>query len=104
MRTIEFSNNFKKSMKTVRSYDNYKQKELDDALNKLANGEPLPERMRDHAMVKQSRPELQGTRVFHLRPDLAVVYKISDNKLEVLNIGKHNQLRLTSSYDIHKKS
>ena len=97
MKTVTFGNNFKKSMKKVRSYNNYKQKELDDALRILAEGGKLPENMHDHEMVKQSREELRGTRVFHLRPDIAVVYKNSKDTIEVLDIGKHNNLRLTSS-------
>ena len=97
MKTVTFGNNFKKSMKKVRSYNNYKQKELDDALRILAEGGKLPENMHDHDMVKQSREELRGTRVFHLRPDIAVVYKNNKDSIEVLDIGKHNNLRLTSS-------
>lgn len=98
MRTINFSSKFKKSMKDVRSYQSYKQQELDAALRILADGGTLPEKMRDHAVAKQSREELRGTRIFHLRPDIAVVYKLTPNTLDVLNIGKHNTLRLTSSY------
>ena len=99
MRQVVFGKNFKKSMKDVRSYKSYKKEELDAALKILAEGGKLPQNMRDHEMVKQSREELRGTRVFHLRPDLAVVYKISGDTLEVLDIGKHNALRLTSSYE-----
>ena len=98
MKQIVFGNNFKRSMKNVRSYKGYKQNELDAALRTLAEGGKLPENMRDHDMVKQSREELRGTRVFHLRPDIAVVYKLSGDTLYVLVIGKHNTLRLTSSY------
>ena len=97
MKQVIFGKNFKKSMKNVRSYPEYKEKELDDALKTLASGGKLPENMRDHDMVKQSREELQGCRVFHLRPNLVVVYKMDKTTLEVLDIGKHNTLRLTSS-------
>ena len=76
MKQVIFGKNFKKSMKNVRSYPEYKEKELDDALKTLASGGKLPENMRDHDMVKQSREELQGCRVFHLRPNLVVVYKM----------------------------
>ena len=99
MRQVVFGKNFKKSMKDVRSYKNYKKEELDAALKILAEGGKLPQNMKDHEMVKQSREELRGTRVFHLRPDLAVVYKLTKDTLEVLDIGKHNDLRLTSSYE-----
>ena len=99
MRTVVFSPKFKKSMKDVRSYKNYKADELDAALKTLAKGEKLPERMFDHDMAKQSRSELQGARAFHLRPNLVVVYKLHDDVLEVLNIGLHNKTRLTSSYN-----
>lgn len=98
MKTIVFSPKFKKSMKDVRSYKTYRQEELDAALKTLATGGTLPERMKDHGMVKQSRSELQGARVFHLRPDIAVVYRMDETMLEVLNIGKHNKTKLTSSY------
>ena len=98
MKQIVFGKNFKKSMKDVRSYQNYKKDELDAALRTLAEGGKLPVNMHDHEMVKQSREELRGTRVFHLRPDLAVVYKMTPDMIEVLDIGKHNSLRLTSSY------
>lgn len=98
MRTIVFTKTFKKSMKDVRSYPAYKEKELDDALKTLANGGSLPTRMEDHPMVKHSAGYLNGARVFHLRPNLVVVYRMTDEVIEVLNIGLHNKTKLTSSY------
>ena len=97
MKQVIFGKNFKKSMKDVRSYKEYREEELNAALQTLASGGKLPENMRDHEMAKQSREELIGCRVFHLRPNLAVVYKMDKTTIEVLNIGKHNTLRLTSS-------
>lgn len=99
MREVIFTKNFKKSMKDVRSYPGYKVNELEAALATLANGEKLPENMRDHAMVKHSEGYLQGARAFHLRPNIVVVYKMDASKLEVLNIGLHNKTKLTSSYE-----
>ena len=101
MKTVTFSPKFKKSMKDVRSYKNYKENELKAALDILANGGKLPENMHDHDMAKQSREELRGARVFHLRPNLIVVYKMTDDSIEVLNIGLHNKTKLTSSLKLH---
>ena len=98
MRTVVFTKNFKKAMKDVRSYPAYKEKELEAALQTLANGESLPGGMKDHAMVKNSPGYLNGARVFHLRPNLVVVYRMTDAAIEVLNIGLHNKTKLTSSY------
>ena len=88
-------------MKDVRSYKNYKESELNDALLKLAQGNKLPDNMYDHAMVKHSEGALRGARAFHLRPNLVVIYKMTDSEIEVINIGLHNKTNLTSSYIRH---
>ena len=97
MRKVIFTKNFQRSMKDVRSYKAYKAEELESALATIANGNKLPENMRDHAMAKHSPGYLSGARAFHLRPNLVVVYRMTDSEIEVLNIGLHNKTKLTSS-------
>lgn len=96
MRTIKISKNYKDSMKDVKRYSDYDAKELEQLILMLANGEKLPEGNRDHPMASNS--SLKGIRGFHLRGNLVVLYRLTDDTLELIDIGKHNKVRLTSSY------
>lgn len=96
MRQIKFSKNYKDSMKDVRRYPEYKESELKPLLTKLANGEALDPEFRDHPMASNS--SLKGIRGFHLRGNLVILYRLTDHTLELIDIGKHNKVRLTSSY------
>ena len=81
------SNSFKKDFKKL-SND-----EKSDTLNiilKLAKGEPLEEKYKDHQMVG----ELKSFRDCHVRPDLILIYKYNDIEVELylLRIGSHSKL------------
>lgn len=98
MRKVKFSKNYKDSMKDVRHYPEYNADLLEELLVKISNGEKLPEEFRDHPMASNS--SLKGIRGFHLRGNLVVLYRLTDDTLELIDIGKHNKVRLTSSYNI----
>ena len=70
------SNTFKKELKTMikRGYDISL---LGEIVNKLANGEELPERNRDHALVGNYK----GYRECHIKPDWLLIYQIEDQEL-----------------------
>lgn len=95
MKTIIFSTKYKKSMKDVRKYPEYNSKELEDILVQLAEGKKIDARYRDHAMASNSA--LKGIRGFHLRGNLVILYRITDDSIELIDIGRHNKVRLTSS-------
>ena len=95
MKNVIFTGKYKNSMKDVRKYPEYNAKELEELINKLANGEKLDDKYRDHAMSTSS--SLKGVRGFHLRGNLVILYRMSADTLEMLDIGKHNKIRLTSS-------
>ena len=81
------SKSFKKDFKKL-SND-----EKSDTLNiilKLAKGEPLEEKYKDHQMVG----ELKSFRDCHVRPDLILIYKYNDIEVELylLRIGSHSKL------------
>lgn len=97
MRTIKISKNYKNSMKDVKRYNDYDAEELEKLLLMLANGEKLPEGNRDHAMASNS--SMKNIRGFHLRGNLVVLYRMTDDSIELLDIGRHNKVRLTSSYE-----
>ena len=98
MRKIEISPRFKKDLKTVAKYPNFKKAKLADYVNMLANGDDLPANARDHKMSKHSPQEYQGTKNFHVAPDICVIYKMDSDSVYILRIGKHNDLNLTEFF------
>lgn len=63
---------------------------LTDIIKKLANGEQLPEKNRDHALVG----DFIGCRECHVAPDWLLVYEIVDSELilYLTRTGTHSDL------------
>lgn len=63
---------------------------LDDIVNKLQNGEKLPDNNHDHALSGNWK----GYRECHILPDWLLVYKISDEQLvlSLTRTGSHSDL------------
>ena len=101
MKIIDISPRFKKDLKTVGKYKNFKEDRLADYVNTLSDGNELPANARDHKMSKHSPTEYQGTRNFHVAPDICVIYRMDSDTIYLLRIGKHNDLNLT---EIFKKN
>ena len=92
MRTIELSTAFKKDFKLVKRQPNHA-KDIDGILQNvieyLLNDKPLPEKYRDH----QLSSGWHGYRDCHLKPDLVLIYKqTDDNILRLARIGSHSNL------------
>ncbi|MBQ8298323.1 MAG: type II toxin-antitoxin system YafQ family toxin [Clostridia bacterium] len=80
-----FKRDYKKILK--RKYDVTL---LDDIVNKLQNGEKLPDNNHDHALSGNWK----GYRECHILPDWLLVYKISDEQLvlSLTRTGSHSDL------------
>lgn len=63
---------------------------LTDIIKKLANGEALPEKNKDHPLTG----EYEGKRERHILPDWLLVYEISDEQLflYLTRTGSHSEL------------
>lgn len=63
---------------------------LEDIVRKLADGEKLPEKNRDHALTG----DFEGCRECHIQPDWLLVYKISGDTLYLylVRTGTHSDL------------
>ena len=63
---------------------------LADVLKKLADGEPLPEKNRDHALVGA----YTGCRECHITPDWLLIYEVYDQDLilYLTRTGTHSDL------------
>ncbi len=86
---IRFTGQFKKDLKAAEKQGK-KAEKLFAVVGKLANGETLEEKYRDHGLSGNYR----GCRECHIEPDWLLIYEIFDDILVlVLNrVGSHAEL------------
>jgi mRNA interferase YafQ len=93
MRGIKYTARFKKDYRREKSGILGKKldKLLMDVVNLLAADQPMPERLHDHALLG----EWKDHRDCHIRPDLVLIYRKSDDdSLELVRLGSHSELSL----------
>ena len=93
MRKIKGSSNFKRDYRREKS--GVHGKKLDELVtmivNLLAADKALPLSAVDHALVGK----LAGCRDCHIKPDLVLIYrKTDDDVLELVRLGSHSELGL----------
>lgn len=89
MLKIKYHTSFKKDYKRVikRGYDI---KLIEEIIYKLANGEQLPEKNKDHPLSG----EYAGCRECHITPDWLLIYEINNEELVLYltRTGTHSDL------------
>ena len=87
MRAIHRTSQFKKDVKRMgkrgKRFEVFK-----GVLRKLAAGETLEARYRDHYLVGQYK----GTRECHIEPDWLLIYEMTENELVLIRTGTHSDL------------
>lgn len=73
---IRFNNRMKRDVKLMKKRGKDLSK-LENILIKLANGENLPDKNKDH----QLKGEWQNFRECHIEPDWLLIYRIEDDEL-----------------------
>lgn len=86
---VIFTPNFKRDYKLAKKRG-YEIELLKEIVRKLANGEELPERNRDHALTGVYK----GCRECHIKPDWLLIYQIVDEELILFltRTGTHSDL------------
>ena len=87
MRSIRYTSQFKKDVKRIRKRGKDFAK-LKVVIEKLAAGEELEARYRDHALVGNYR----GARDCHIESDWLLIYEIADEELILVRTGSHSDL------------
>jgi len=87
MRTIIYTNQFKKDFKLIQK-QNKDLRKLKTVIAKLAAGEVLEEKFKDHAL----QGNYAGTRDCHINPDWLLIYAIVGNELRLVRTGSHAEL------------
>lgn len=88
---VIFSNKFNKQLKKVLKQGKDINK-LIEIVKRLANGEVLESKYRDHALVDNKY--YKDTRECHIEPDWLLIYKYNNNQLilYLIEIGSHSDL------------
>lgn len=83
------STKFKKDLKLALKRG-YNMSLLDDVVERLAQGQSLPEKYRDHSLAGS----YSGCRECHITPDWLLIYEISDKELflYLTRTGSHSDL------------
>ena len=87
--TIRPTARFQKDLKRI-AKRGYNTELLTAVIKKLANGEPLAQKHRDHALTG----DYAGCRECHITPDWLLIYEISDDTLllYLTRTGTHSDL------------
>ncbi len=89
MYAIRPTNRFQKDLKRLEKRG-YNISLLTDVIKKLAKGEQLPEKNRDHVLIG----DYAGCRECHITPDWLLIYEIADSELilYLTRTGTHSDL------------
>lgn len=88
MRTVSRTSKFKKDYKRERKKMAGLDEILKPVIEHLMKGEPLPIRMVDHALSGKWKM----FRECHVKPDLLLVYAVTDEELSLARLGTHSEL------------
>ena len=87
--TVKPTSKFQKDLKRIqkRGYD---MRLMTDIIKKLANGEILPPKNRDHNLMGNYK----GTRECHIEPDWLLIYEVYEDELflYLTRTGSHSDL------------
>jgi mRNA interferase YafQ len=93
MRTIDYSNQFRRDYKRELKgrFGQTLDADMRALVDVLANDQPLAPRYRDHALIG----DWKDYRDCHIRPDLVLIYRKPDEAtLELVRLGSHSELGL----------
>jgi len=88
MYSLEYSSQFKKDFKKVIRMPIPDIVEIGNIISKLQRGEFLEPKHVDHPLTGN----WSDFRDCHIKPDLVLIYRISDGRLQLTRIGSHSEL------------
>jgi mRNA interferase YafQ len=88
MRTVLRTTRFKKDYKRERKMLPGLEDILRPVVEMLVNGDPLPAKLSDHPLGG----EWKGCRDCHIKPDLVLIYSLTESELTLIRLGSHSEL------------
>jgi mRNA interferase YafQ len=87
MRQIVHTSQFKRDYRK-RSRERGLDELLMNVIDLLSAGNPLPPKLRDHPL----KGGYAGCRECHLKPDLLLIYVLTQDELRLVRLGSHSEL------------
>ena len=88
MQVLEYSTQFKKDFRKITRLPISDIIQVGHIIGRLQRGELLDVKHVDHPLTGNWR----GFRDCHIKPDLLLIYRISDGVLQLARIGSHSEL------------
>lgn len=88
MLNIIRTSRFKKDWKRIKSSGHFNESNFHEVVFTLACGKRLDARYKDHALGGK----MIYQRECHLKPDLLLIYEISEDEVKLARIGSHSEL------------
>lgn len=88
MYVLEYSTQFKKDFRKITRLPISDIIQVGHIIGKLQQEEPLDAKYVDHPLTGNWR----GFRDCHIKPDLLLIYRVSDGALQLARIGSHSEL------------
>lgn len=85
---LEYSTQFKKDFKKIAKMPIPDIIEVGNIIAKLQRGETLPAKNADHSLTG----DWLGFRDCHIKPDLVLIYRVSNDSLQLARIGSHSEI------------
>ncbi len=87
MKILTRSNGFKRQFKSLLK-KHYSENKFKDVVFFLANGQPLPMKYKDHALIG----DWKGFRECHIESNWLLIYAVSDTEVVLVATGTHDDL------------
>ena len=88
MKTVSHTTRFKKDFKREKKTDAGSAELLKEVVELLAQGKALPEKLKDHSLSG----DWKDHRDCHLKPDLVLIYRTTDEEVTLVRLGSHSEL------------
>ena len=86
IRSSEFKRSFKRYLRSGIDF----QMEFENIVGLLIYHKEVPIKYKDHQLVNCK--DFKDCRELHIKPDLLLVYRLSDTSVELLQLGSHSDL------------
>jgi len=88
MKTVSRTSRFKKDFKREIKTDAGSAELLKVVVKLLTEGKVLPEKLKDHSLSG----DWKDHRDCHLKPDLVLIYQVTDEEVSLIRLGSHSEL------------
>ena len=99
MRKIEIPSSYLRYLKKVKKYPKFDNDKYNDIIRMIVDKQKIPPQYKDHPLAKHSPDKYKGCRDVHISPNIVLVYRATDDAVQLVAIGSHQDLGLTEDFN-----